>query len=212
MPLVEITELKVGNFLGVWSIDEDEQELRQQLTLDQGEIDFLNSVTNEARRVQWLASRVLIRTIVKPPGQILMDWNKLGQPIVLNYDFKVSISHCKQMAAAIVGDRDSGVDIELASAKVERIAKKFVRDDEFEFIPKHLKQEYYMVIWAAKEALFKMKGGGGIDFKEHLRTLPFLMEASGHLKINYQKGGHQTLDAFYQWIEGHILVWILKTS
>lgn len=208
LALFEITELKVGNLLGVWRIEESEQELMDQLFLDQGEINFLNSVKFAERRIQWLASRVLIRTMVKPPGQILMDWNRFGQPIVLNYDFHVSISHCKEMAAAIVSDRQSGVDIERKSDKVERIAQKFVREDEFVFVQDLQRTEYLLVFWAAKEALFKLKGGGGIDFKQHLQVLPFSMQEHGQFHLNFLKGAPECFRVSYKWIDEHILLWI----
>lgn len=210
MALIEIKELKLGNFLGIWKIEEEEDELKEQLMLDESELEFLDSVTFPGRRRQWLASRVLIRKMVNPPGQILMDWNHLGQPVVLNYDFNVSISHCNEMAVALVGDRVSGIDVEKMSDKVNRIAPKFVREDEFDFIKSHTHQNGYLIgLWASKEALFKLKGGGGIDFKKHLKVNPFEMDEQGIFTIEYLKNGSQTFQMNYRWLGDHFLVWVL---
>ncbi|MBI1184913.1 4'-phosphopantetheinyl transferase superfamily protein [bacterium] len=207
MALVEIRKLNATNYLGIWKIEEPESFFHENLWLDQDELDFLNQIKNEGRRAQWLSSRLLIRKIINPKGQILMEWDDFGKPVIINYDFEVSISHCRDMVAVIVGDRKSGIDIEKKSEKIKRIAKKFVRDDEWSFVKEGLEIEYFLAIWAAKETLFKYKGGGGIDFKEHMQVLPFDMAPQGSFHMNYLKNANEKVELRFEWVDEHMLTY-----
>lgn len=207
MPLVEIRKLRSANFLGVWRINEAEEYFHSELLLDQDELNFLGSINHESRRKQWLASRLLIRKIINPKGQILMEWDSFGKPVIVNYDFEVSISHCKDMVAVIVGDKKSGIDIEKKTDRILRIAHKFVRQDELDFIEKAKEADYYLTIWAAKETMFKYMGGGGIDFKEHMRVWPFAMQNSGEFSMSFLKGEEMAIKLSFEWIEDHILTY-----
>lgn len=209
MALVEIRELKPANYLGVWKIEESEEFFTENLLLDDEENEFLDGIKAQGRRLQWLASRLLIRKIINPAGQILMEWDSFGKPIIINYDFKVSISHCTDMVAVVVGDTKSGIDVEKRDRKVERIAKKFVREDEFAFVEDRIHTDYYITIWAAKETMFKYYGGGGIDFKEHMKVYPFKMAEEGDFDMEFRKGTSELLKISYEWVDGHILTYCL---
>lgn len=209
MALVEIRELKPANYLGVWKIDESEEFFTENLWLDEEEKEFLSGINAPGRRLQWLSSRLLIRKIINPAGQILMEWDSFGKPIIINYDFEVSISHCTDMVAVIVGDAKSGIDIEKQDRKVDRIAKKFVREDEFAFVEEQIHTDYYITFWAAKETMFKFYGGGGIDFKEHMKVHQFKMSDKGQFDMEYLKGEKEILRVNYEWIDGHILTYCL---
>lgn len=209
MALVEIRKLKAGTFLGLWKIEETEEAYREQLWLDVDELDFLASIKHESRRLQWLASRLLIRTIIKPKGQILMEWDDFGKPVIINYAFEVSISHCKDMVAVVVGDARTGIDVEQKTDKIGRIAHKFLNAGEKGFIEEVRALEYQLVIWAAKETLFKYVGGGGIDFRKHLQVKPFVLSDKGTFTMSYTKGDVEEHQLHYEWLENHILTYCL---
>lgn len=209
MALVEIRKLRAGTFLGLWRIEESEEEYREQLWLDDEEMAFLASISHESRRLQWLASRLLIRRIIQPKGQILMEWDDFGKPVIINYAFEVSISHCKDMVAVIVGDSVTGIDIEQKTDKIGRIAHKFLNSAEKEFIEEQKALEYQLVIWAAKETVFKYVGGGGIDFRQHLHVKPFVLQEKGVFDMQYTKKKVEDHLLHYEWIEDHILTYCL---
>lgn len=211
MPEVLRRSLGVSSFLGVWRIDEREDELRNQLVLDEEELHYLQSIKVEEKRLQWLASRLLIRRIVNPAGQIIMEWDKRGKPIIINYDFEVTISHSHKMASVVVGDSVCGVDIERVDPKIERIARKFVRDDERAFLQLEYQSQMLTLIWGVKESLFKFIGGGGVDFKENLRILPFVYDRHGEISAQYVKLGvvAQAFKLGFEIIDDqYTLVWV----
>lgn len=211
MALVEIRALNSSNYLGIWKIEEQVDELQNQLQLDEIELQYLDGIKAPRRKLQWLATRLLIRRIIKPAGQILMDWNALGKPQIINYDFEVSISHADDLAVALVGTQVSGVDVEFIRDRIEKVAPKFTRDDEFNFIDSEYKERYLTLFWSLKEAVFKKMGGGGIDFKEHIKIMPFnLKNDEGNGEVFYLKNiTPQSLRFNYQWLGEAVIVWII---
>jgi phosphopantetheinyl transferase len=94
-----------------------------------------------------------------------------------------------------------GVDIELITPRIHRVAHKFMNPEEIHFfnedyahfleqwgLKDKVSLELLTLIWSAKEAIFKWHGLGELDFKEHMRmngnistdgdwiTLPFIFQ------------------------------------
>jgi len=138
-----------------------------------------------------------------------MEWDGFGKPIIINYDFEVAITHCRDMVGVIVGDRKTGIDIEQKTDKIVRIARKFVNDKEAGFIEPQHRLDYLLVIWACKETLFKYVGGGGIDFKAHLHVQPFKIAEKGVVEMKYTKNVLQVQKLHYEWVDDHILVYCI---
>lgn len=107
------------------------------------------------------------------PFEVQYDEN--GKPFLPDQSQKLSITHSGKMAAIqLSSDAHCGIDVQQISPKVERIASKFVREDEMEFIPEHQKLEYLNLLWTMKEAVFK-HFGTNVEFKRQIRVLPFLI-------------------------------------
>ncbi|MCB0736601.1 MAG: 4'-phosphopantetheinyl transferase superfamily protein [Bacteroidetes bacterium] len=206
MPCILNKSLPSGSLMALWRIEETEEELSSKLMLDDSEKNYLAGIKADNKRLQWLASRVLIRELVNPPGQILMDWDQHGRPYVLNYDFEVSISHSRNMAAVIVGESRCGIDVEEINNKIGRISKKFVSDEERVFISTDNSILYETLIWGAKEALFKLIGGNGVDFKKNLRIHAFKLN-DGYFKASIShKSSNKELELGFEVVEGFTLV------
>lgn len=176
MPLLYTTETSSGAKLAVWHIQEDDAFFMDKLLLDETEHSYLKRLKAPTKRLQWLASRWLIRFLVNPPGQILMEWDDRGKPVVINYAFDVSISHSHEMAAVLVGQGSLGIDIEKVQKKVLRIARKFVNHIEnsgIHYADEERAVRQLITLWCAKESIYKWLDQPGVDFKEHLRIRPF---------------------------------------
>jgi 4'-phosphopantetheinyl transferase len=79
----------------------------------------------------------------------------------------ISISHSHDKLAIIVNEKEcTGVDIELIRDKVLRVTHKFLNDSELDWAGQNV--ERLIMLWGAKEALYKAYGLKGIDFREHL--------------------------------------------
>lgn len=154
--------------LGIWKIEEPESFFLQKVPLKQ-------QVTHPYKRLQHLAGRYLLPTLFSdfPLEEILVADTR--KPFLNGEKYHFSISHCGNYAAAIASSRKRvGVDIELITPTVARVAPKFLHPEErrvlseWEHLPRiHL--QVLTIMWSAKEAIYKWYGLGKVDFKEHIR-------------------------------------------
>lgn len=131
-----------------------------------------------AKRNEMAASRSALQDIL---GQDLQQMRFVrGKPE--HPKGPISLSHCKIGAVAAHSPSLAvGVDVEVERSQLTKIAPKFVRADERQFLENLGTQEALQLIWGIKESLFKLYGEGGVDFKEHLHitTLERNSEDSG---------------------------------
>ena len=162
--------------LGIWQIEEDENFFLVKVPLQQ-------SITHPHKRLQHLAGRFLLQYLFAdfPYEEILIADTR--KPYLPNEQYHFSISHCGNYAAAIVSSTHRvGIDIEIPSAKVERIAHKFIHENERYFFepptthhsplidqPIAVNSQLLTILWSAKESLFKWYSLGGVDFKENMQ-------------------------------------------
>jgi RimJ/RimL family protein N-acetyltransferase/phosphopantetheinyl transferase len=93
----------------------------------------------------------------------------------------ISISHTKNGAiAAYSASLEVGVDIEGIRPQIGRIAKKFIRPDEETYLQSLGTVHAQQLIWGIKESLFKLYGGGNVDFKKHLHITSLSAEENGN--------------------------------
>lgn len=182
--------------LGIWKIEEAEDFFLQKVPLQQ-------NITHPHKRLQHLAGRYLLQYLFPdfPYAEILIADTR--KPYLPNEQYHFSISHCGNYAAAIVSSTNRvGIDIEIPSTKVARIAHKFLHQDEQQWI-EQLIDNYQLsivnlqtILWSSKEAIFKWFSLGGVDFKEHMQLhnsiqkqndslqLPFLFKKEKNIELN----------------------------
>jgi 4'-phosphopantetheinyl transferase len=90
-----------------------------------------------------------------------------GKPYLEENNAGLSISHSHGKLAVLINKGgEAGIDIELIRDKVKTIQHKFLNDTEKVMADNN--PEKLITLWAAKEALYKVYGLKGVDFKEHL--------------------------------------------
>ncbi len=84
---------------------------------------------------------------------------------------------------------DVGIDIQQMTEKILRIKHKFASPIELDYVEDNLSNEMLILIWCAKEALFKRMKIAGLIFKEEIAIEPFEMSNSGVLKarVNHKQ-------------------------
>ena len=101
------------------------------------------------------------------------------KPYLENEAYHFSISHCGQYAAAIVSRCNrTGIDIELMTDKIKRIAHKFLDEEEEKVLGERSGQlplnasdlplNLLTMAWSTKESVFKWYGKGEVDFRMHM--------------------------------------------
>ena len=176
--------------LGIWRIEESEEQLLAQLSDRADYLPFLERVKGVERRREWLASRVLLRQLLGHEARIAYRPN--GAPYLPDEPWQISISHTKGYAAVLLQREPAvGIDIEYRAPRVLRIRSRFVSPAEEAGIDPAQEVEYLLVHWCAKEALFKMIGQQEVDFIEHLHVQPFSLQSAGIIKVRETRTARQ---------------------
>lgn len=173
----------------LWKIEEEWDELYQQLQLNDREKAYYESLSKGKRHLHWLGTRVLLRTMLDTDEYIDCRVDDHGKPYLVNIPYHISLSHSFDYAAVMISkSKPVGIDIELISQKVERIAHKFLRKEELAFIDPQHKIEQLYICWCAKEAVYKCNGVKVISFLDHIKLEPFEGGESGIVKAQILKG------------------------
>ncbi|HQD09283.1 MAG TPA: hypothetical protein PLQ65_06445 [Flavihumibacter sp.] len=114
--------------LAIWRIEEPESFFLQQVPLKR-------DVTHPYKRLQHLAGRFLLRELFADFPLAEIEVADTKKPFLPNEKYHFSISHSGNFAAAIVSSESRvGIDIELVTPRIERIAHKFLCAEEKAFL------------------------------------------------------------------------------
>ncbi len=209
MPLIQLNEINTGAQVGLWRISEKAEHLIDCLQLSKQELEMIRAFQSGKRYLHWLASRVLLRTMLKTKRYIHMQMGSNGQPLILNFPFQVSISHSHDMAAVVIADRGQvGVDVELIQAKIMKLFPKFLSNAEINILGNALNPQNVCIAWCAKEVMFKAYAKGGIDFKSVLSLDVKHLQKEGLLKGCLSKGNlRYEYDIHYRIIDHYVLAY-----
>jgi 4'-phosphopantetheinyl transferase EntD len=163
---------------GVWEITEDYDSLRSELHLDEKDIVTVESFRNHQRKLEWLSVRTLLKEMLGKESKIVYGPER--KPYLHNNSYNISISHSKNLTAILMSKKKRvGLDLEFMSAKILRIADKFLRPEELDFIQKDNELYHLYLHWCAKEALYKICDKVDINFVTNLNIEPFTPKENG---------------------------------
>lgn len=173
MALLTYKEVDSQTVLGIWKVEESDHFFEGDLHLfaeEQRELSLLKG----RKRTEWLSSRYLLHKLSKATDRHPCLKDDFGKPYLQYFERFISLSHSSEYTAALIADRVCGIDVQVIVPKISRIVSKFIRDDEFAFIPDTSNDIlYYHAVWGAKESMYKAYGKRGLDFKKDMRVLDF---------------------------------------
>ena len=180
MPLYQqFSDCKGGCKIAIWQIVESEEELVAPLSNGRVLLEEARQRFKAAgRRIEWLAVRRLMHQLgIASPIAYLPS----GKPYLKDDERHISISHTRGYAAVAISEtKPIGLDIEQRTDKVCRVQHKFLSPEEKSLLPSEKKNvEALLIIWTAKEAMFKLVDKEGIDFAEHFHLDPFTVAPAG---------------------------------
>jgi 4'-phosphopantetheinyl transferase len=213
MPLIIRKEISPAQTLGIWQISEEPSSLLSMLGCRPAGFDRYQQLQHESRRQQWLASRVLLRLLTNDSlAEIIYDAH--SKPYIKDSSLKISISHSYGLVAVIIDrEKETGIDIEIIKPKIERIASKFMSNDELQYIDQAHRIEALYVHWCAKEALYKLYGKKELIFRENLLVEPFEYKQEGHIAASIRAADHsESYMLRYEKTGGHMLVYVVNNS
>ena len=197
-------EIKNVGYLSIWKLTESEDELLPLRNLSTEEKTFLSSITNAKRRIEWLASRILLQEFFGQDFQT--EYLPNGKPILIHPKYFLSISHSKDFVAVIVSQqKEVGIDIEKIRDNMEMLKNKFLSSKELQTIntSDNLLLHLY---WGAKEAMYKIYSSFHPLFTEHLSLSNINLEKQTATGIFTQENIYKTVSVSFLQIEDNLLV------
>ncbi|WP_316742588.1 4'-phosphopantetheinyl transferase family protein [Pedobacter antarcticus] len=210
MPVIYKHEIDEQTILAVWKIEEQEQELIAGLQLKQHELDFIASLNKGKRLLHWLSTRLLLRTLLNTSAYIDVRMDDHGKPFLADSSFQISLSHSYDYAAVMIGRTKSvGVDIELIKPKIQSIKQKFLSSTELGELNLEINSLY--ICWCAKEAIYKWYGKKGLEFRKHIRLLPFTPSDQGELQavVTLPEGLKEVKVSYFKTEDGYMTGYIV---
>lgn len=194
MPLNKITH-EEDQLWGLWKIEEDEVGLQQTV----GEYENVpDSLTNPVKRLEFLAGRNLVKTLMERLGVtyrgIVKD--EYGKPYPIDSGYQLSLSHSfPYVAASIHPNQSVGIDLEQPKEKLFRIASRILDEDELMTAGNDLTK--HCIIWCAKEVLVKVHGKKDLIFSKNLKISPFSLNLRGEITGRIIVDNHQAIVPLY---------------
>lgn len=179
--------------LGIWKIEESEEELLSKLSRQDAYSEFIENCKAGSRRMEWLATRVLLKELLGEELEIAHFPD--GAPYLpARPDLSISISHTKGFIAIYCKENEAtGIDIEYYSTRVLKIKEKFMSEEELKMIDPSLETDTLLVCWCAKETLFKLIRQEEVDFRSQLHIRPFVCENQGKITVQETKTPQQAV-------------------
>jgi 4'-phosphopantetheinyl transferase len=203
MPLIIEEKTSAGAHWAVWETTESIEEALLLAHLSEDDRLFFETILLEKRKREWLFTRILL-SLIRPHESLA--FRPSGQPFLAKEC--ISISHAKNLSGIVVSPKPVGLDIEVPSAQVVKISRRFSHPLEIERAPsdEEAQKRYYTTLWSGKEAIFKCFGEH-VHFAKDIIFEPFA-PTDKLLKAQY-KGihGEQMFHLHRHSERGHLLIY-----
>ncbi len=208
MPLFK-TITTSGGLIGVWELTESSNELLNYFSPEEITDPAFQKYTHEKRRVEWLATRVLIRHLIGADFSI--SYSEAGKPILTHFKYKhLSISHSREFIAVYAHENlEVGIDIENTDRNYRSIEERYLSEAELNQVNGN--SILQCLYWCAKEAIFKLVPEEGIEFKEQIQILPFDPDTENNFQSLFFSGHNKkTYQLNFQSFSKHGMVWVAE--
>lgn len=161
---------------------------------------LVSAPAHPQRQREKLYARHAVRHLGLPENY---GYSAEGKPLLP--DGHLSISHSKSFVAVASSGVPLGMDLQVMEDKINRIAHKFVGSEAQWLAEKELVC-LHNAIWTCKEAMYKLDGKRGLDFKAHLHVEqiePFQNQCIRGLML--AGGQEQTVDIHLEFHQSFIL-------
>ena len=180
MPLYRQFDLS-GVDIVVWKITENVDDLLGMVPAECASYALAN-FRSERRCAEWLAVRAMVSQRFGSAARVVYD--SAGRPSLDGVEQNISISHTKGYAVVAFSSVDTvGVDVELLSRDVVAVAGRFMPAGMLEDVLPEKKNFVALVHWCAKEALYKIVGDMGGDFKDNISVEEFQPRDNGRVAV-----------------------------
>ena len=167
--LIQKKSTAEGALIGIWHIVETENQLLSFLKHPEKWIHEISPITHSEKRCEKLAVRVLLNELTGEEKSI--DYHPNGQPYLSDHSFNISISHTKNYACIILHSTQAvGIDIEIKTPRAAQIQQRFLSPDEYLLANQTPGFVVPLLLWTAKEALYKLISDPALDFVNQIQV------------------------------------------
>lgn len=207
MSITKLEKINSNSFWCFWEITENYDQLIRKVTVSEEGKQELENISHPVKQKERLASRGCVQELVKQVGKEYKGITKdeHDKPHLIDLNYHISISHSYPYAVAILHKKlPVGIDIEKPVEKLGRISHRFLNDQEFADCDGDLRK--LCIYWAGKEAIFKLNGKIGLNFKRDIRIYPFNLVQQDVIRSEFAVGDDVARIALnYQELSSHII-------
>jgi len=173
--------------MGIWKMEENLTELESMYEVKEAEMPVYYAFRNDRRRKEWLTVRILLRTLLGREVEIC--YHPSGKPYLKDESFFISITHTIGFVGVRLAHHPVALDMEYYSKRVLHLIPRFVSVEELQYINPDYDVEIALVMWSAKETLFKLFDISDVAFDEHLFVSDLKYGDKGVFKGRVEKDG-----------------------
>lgn len=173
--------------MGIWKMEENLTELESMYEVKEAEMPVYYAFRNDRRRKEWLTVRILLRTLLGREVEIC--YHPSGKPYLKDESFFISITHTIGFVGVRLAHHPVALDMEYYSKRVLHLIPRFVSVEELQYINPDYDVEMALVMWSAKETLFKLFDISDVAFDEHLFVSDLKYGDKGVFKGRVEKDG-----------------------
>ncbi|WMX15979.1 MULTISPECIES: 4'-phosphopantetheinyl transferase superfamily protein [unclassified Aureispira] len=199
MPILQTYQSPAFEIL-IWNVTEPLHFFAELLELTNNELLLLQQkYSNPLAFQQWLASRCGLQELFHTSYRNFQK-NALGKLELQTQALELSISHSGAYIAVAKSKQAIGIDLQIPTPKLERIASKYIAKDLLAVLQKSPQYiDYLHIYWGIKEALFKAYALGKVDFIRHLHISPFEITSKGSTTAVIRKPNFEaSYQVFYE--------------
>ena len=164
----------------------------------EGERDIILQLSPR-KKSEWLASRELLFRIADLPHRVECLYDDFGKPYLKGVHQSISVAHSENWCTAMISPRSCGVDIQIYSKTVERIAERFLHENELNKTASMQNKLHQLhLLWGAKECIYKAYGKRKLEFRRdiHITSIdPATHSGKGEIRF---EGIHLLYDLHYR--------------
>jgi 4'-phosphopantetheinyl transferase len=193
--------------LALWKLSDTVEFFEDKAHLTATDLPLYSKISNETRKKEWLAVRVLLNEVLGFWPNI--TYMETGKPILNNHARHLSISHSKEMVGILLCTSPyAGIDIEKITRNIDSILPRFLSDEEMKNVEQSTIPYCKIIHWCAKEAIFKSINEPNIEFSK--RIIIEEINDDGTIVANFKsKRKNQELHLNYMHLDEHLIVWTI---
>lgn len=200
MPLRLEKQIDATKKLAVWEISEPLSFFLEKISIHP------DQTLLEEQQLCKACTRFLINRLLNKKIDNLLAYSPKGQPLLDQIQSKISISHSKNWVSVYIDTNPEasniGIDIEFPRPNILKLASKFISPSD---IDPEGKPEMALLVWSAKEVLYKIYAEKSLDFKTHL-SVQNLPQLQGIIQTETTQ---KIVFLEHLYIDNKLLVWSL---